>query len=64
MQLKGDEVVVATVAARKAHQAVRKAAAFQEGVELIFHKLRQVDARSGSAYSRNAAECSCNWAVH
>lgn len=37
-----DQLVVAVVAAAKAHEATRQNAALQEGVEFVFDELRQV----------------------
>ena len=42
----GDQLVVAAVAAAHAQEAVGQDAAFEEGVELVFDKLRQVGAGS------------------
>lgn len=38
---------VAAIVAAQAQETVRQDAAFEEGFELVFHKLRQVDASSG-----------------
>ena len=40
----GDPLVVAAVGAAQAQEAVREDAAFEEGVELVLHELRQVGA--------------------
>ena len=40
----GDPLVVAAVTAAQAQEAVREDAAFEEGVELVLHELRQVGA--------------------
>jgi hypothetical protein len=43
----GDQLVVLAVIATQAQAAVRQDAAFQEGVELVLHELRQVGSGCG-----------------
>ena len=43
----GHKLVVPAVAAMQAQEAVGQDAAFQEGVELVLHKLRQIGANRG-----------------
>ena len=54
-----DELVVAAVAAVQAQQAIRQDAAFEQGVELVLHELRQVGASRAakSNASRLRARC-------
>ena len=42
LQLQGDELVVAAVAAAQTQEAVGQDAAFEEGVELVLDEMRQV----------------------
>jgi len=68
----GDQLVVATVVAAQAQEAVRQDAAFEKGVELVPHRLRHAGASCGlkparrrwrraAAPQRYSVVCSGRW---